>query len=120
MTSPKRLYDSDLAIIEGHSAADVALGRLNGKRSLNLEPVIESEEEVEYRTLADIDDTPPAELQLGMFEPDGPNMIYGPGGVGKGSTAAYLVGEFIKHGLRPMIYEPLPLQGLSEHRRSLH
>jgi len=63
-------------------------------------------EDVTYRTLADIDDTPPGELLLGMLEPDGPNLIYAAGGVGKGSTLAYLTGEFIKAGMRPMIYDP--------------
>jgi hypothetical protein len=58
-----------------------------------------------WRTLADIDATPPADLWLGMLEPEGPNLMYGTGGVGKGSTFAYLIGELLKIGLKPMIYD---------------
>ena len=58
-----------------------------------------------WRTLADIDDSPVEDLILGMIE-HGPNLFSALGGVGKGSTVAYLCGECIKAGIRPMIYDP--------------
>ena len=58
-----------------------------------------------WRTLSDIDSTPPADLLLGMFEPDGPNLMYAAGGVGKGSSFAYLIGEMHAKGMHPMIYD---------------
>jgi hypothetical protein len=60
---------------------------------------------VSYRTLADIDDTPPGELLLGMLEPDGPTLIYGPGGLGKGATSAWAIKNFVSDGMRPLIYD---------------
>ena len=57
-----------------------------------------------WRTLADIPDDPPAELLLGMLE-DGPNLMYATGGTGKGSTGAWMAGELLAIGLRPMIYD---------------
>jgi hypothetical protein len=58
-----------------------------------------------WRTLADIDDTPPGELLLGMLEPDGPTLPYGAGGVGKGTTVAYWMRGLIARGMRPMVYD---------------
>jgi hypothetical protein len=69
-------------------------------------PSDEPEQLPVWRTLADIDDTPQRDLLLNMFEPDGPNMAYSAGGVGKGSTLAWSAGEFVKMGMRPMIYDP--------------
>ncbi len=59
---------------------------------------------VSWRTLADIDDSPPAELLLGWLE-DGPNAFIAAPGVGKGTTGSYLVVEAQQAGLRPMIYD---------------
>jgi hypothetical protein len=64
-----------------------------------------SEEELLIRTLADIDDTPPADLLLGMIEPEGPNLWSAPGGVGKGTTGAWMCGELLSLGMKPMIYD---------------
>jgi hypothetical protein len=59
-----------------------------------------------WRTLAEIDDSPPAGLLLGMLEPGGPNLMYARGGTGKGTTGAWMTGELRKLGLRPGIYDP--------------
>ena len=58
-----------------------------------------------FRTLADIDDAPAQDLLLGMLEPDGPTLLYGLGGVGKGSTGAWLCGELLALGIRPMVFD---------------
>jgi hypothetical protein len=58
-----------------------------------------------WRTLADIDDSPSGPLLLDMLEPDGPTMIYGPGGLGKGMTLAWMIGELQELGIRPLIYD---------------
>lgn len=58
-----------------------------------------------YRTLADVDDTPPGPLLLGMYEPGSPNLISAPGGTGKGSTVAGQFGELLALGIRPMIFD---------------
>jgi hypothetical protein len=57
------------------------------------------------RTLADIDDSPPAPLLLDMIEPDGPNLLNASGGVGKGMTAAWMIRELLGIGIKPMIYD---------------
>lgn len=108
--------DRERRLIEAANsvAAQLNAGALDRDVSVRLIEQIEhaaennspSATDVAYRTLEDIDDTPPAELHLGMFEPDGPNLIYGAGGVGKGSTLAYLAGEFTRAGMKPMIYDP--------------
>lgn len=56
------------------------------------------------RTLADISDEPPGPLLFGMLE-DGPTLAYGPPGVGKGTTGAYLCVEALQAGLTPVIYD---------------
>jgi hypothetical protein len=58
-----------------------------------------------WRTLADIDDSPPGDLLLDMLEPDGPTMLYGPGGLGKGMTIAWMISELVELGIRPLIYD---------------
>lgn len=58
-----------------------------------------------FRTLADVDDTPPGPLLLGMLEPDGPNLMYALGGTGKGTTGAWMCGELIAQSMRPMVYD---------------
>lgn len=58
-----------------------------------------------FRTLADIDDSPPGPLLLGMLEPDAPNLLYALGGTGKGSTAAWMIRELLALGHRPLIYD---------------
>ena len=57
-----------------------------------------------YRTLADIDDSPPGELLIGMFE-HGPNLAYGGPGIGKGMSAAAWIVEFQALGLEVAIYD---------------
>lgn len=57
-----------------------------------------------WRTLADIDDTPPGPLLFGMLE-DGPTLAYAAPGVGKGTTGAYLVCQAQAAGMLPMIYD---------------
>ena len=59
---------------------------------------------IEYRTLADIDDTPPGELLLGMLE-DACNAFIAAPGVGKGTSGAWITCEAQKAGLRTMIYD---------------
>lgn len=58
-----------------------------------------------YRTLADIDDTPPGPLLLGMLEPQGPTLAYAAPGVGKGTTGAWMVCQALKLGMRPVIFD---------------
>lgn len=60
---------------------------------------------VTYRTLADIDPSPSAPLLLDMLEPDGPTLLYGAGGVGKGMTATWMMRELVKAGIRPLVYD---------------
>ena len=57
-----------------------------------------------WRTLADISDAPTGPLALGMLE-DGPNLLYALGGTGKGTTGAWMCGEALAAGLRPMVYD---------------
>jgi hypothetical protein len=59
-----------------------------------------------WRTLANIDSSPAGPLTLGMIEPDAPNLIYAAGGVGKGSTLAWMIRELLKIGRKPIIYDP--------------
>ena len=56
-------------------------------------------------TLAEIDDTPAGPLLLGLYEPDGPTLVNGSGGVGKGTTMAWSIRELHAIGMRPMIYD---------------
>lgn len=58
-----------------------------------------------WRTLADIDDAPLCELLFEMLEPDGPTLLYGAGGVGKGMTCAWLIRECVRARIKPMIYD---------------
>jgi hypothetical protein len=58
-----------------------------------------------YRTLADIDDSPPGPLLLGMFEPDGPTLLYAAPGVGKGTTMAWAIVELQQLGMKVAIYD---------------
>ena len=58
-----------------------------------------------YRTLADIDDAPPAPLILGMLEPTGPTLAYAAPGVGKGTTGSWIIRECQALGMRPAIYD---------------
>lgn len=60
--------------------------------------------EVAWRSLADIDDTPPGPLLFGMLE-DGPTLAYAAPGVGKGTTGAYLVCEAQRASMLPLIYD---------------
>ena len=64
------------------------------------------DDRVSYRTLADVDDSPPRELLLGMLEPDGPTTLNAAGGTGKGTTGAWMCGELLALGMRPIIYDP--------------
>lgn len=77
----------------------------DGER-IRLKLVTDFEEvDVHWRTLAEISDHPPADLLLGMLEPDGPTLLYALGGVGKGSTGAWICRELLEQGIRPMIYD---------------
>jgi hypothetical protein len=58
-----------------------------------------------WRTLADVPNTPPGPLLLDMFEPDGPNLIYAAGGVGKGATCSWVIVECAKIGIKVLIYD---------------
>jgi hypothetical protein len=69
------------------------------------ESVDDEEPAISWRTLAGIDATPPADLLMGMLEPEGPSLMYGAGGVGKGSTFVYLMLELQRRGMTPMIYD---------------
>jgi len=40
-----------------------------------------------------------------MLEPSGPTLLYAIGGTGKGSTGAWMCGELIRLGIRPMVYD---------------
>lgn len=57
------------------------------------------------RTLADVDDAPPADLLVGMLEPQASNIFNARGGVGKSTTAAYLIGELQAAGVDTLIYD---------------
>lgn len=95
------LLDEELAII-AHSVARYA-PEPDGAR-IHLLTDLETEAP-SWRTLAEISDHPPAELLLGMLEPDGPTLLYALGGVGKGSTGAWILGQLIAKGLHPMVYD---------------
>lgn len=58
-----------------------------------------------WRTLDEIPDDPPRELLLGMLEPDGPTLAYGAPGIGKGTTAAWMIVALQEFGLRVAIYD---------------
>ncbi len=58
-----------------------------------------------WRTLADIDDSPPRDLLLGMLDPDGRTLAYSAPGAGKGSTGAWLTTALQGIGLRVAIYD---------------
>jgi hypothetical protein len=73
---------------------------------LDSSPNHDGADKTTWRTLADIDSTAPQDLVLGMFEPDGPNLLYAAGGVGKGATLADAAGKLIELGMRPLIYDP--------------
>jgi hypothetical protein len=60
---------------------------------------------VPYRTLADIDDSPPASLLLGLLEPAGPTLLYAAPGTGKGLTGAWIATELMRQGMRPAIFD---------------
>lgn len=60
--------------------------------------------EATYRTLADIDDSPPPDLILGMLE-HGPNLMVAAPGVGKGTTGAWLVCRALDEGMRPLVFD---------------
>jgi hypothetical protein len=60
---------------------------------------------LKYRTLADIDDSPPGPLLLGMLEPDGPTLAYAAPGVGKGTTGAWMIAELQALGMKVCIYD---------------
>lgn len=62
------------------------------------------EDGLTWRTLADIPDTPQADLWLGMFEEDS-TMIYAKGDTGKTRTCSYVVREAVNEGIRPLIYD---------------
>lgn len=59
---------------------------------------------------------------LGIAPDQGRSLVIQTTEAGVAVSAVARILEQIAPGtlLRPMIYEPLPLQGLSEHRRSLH
>ena len=103
---PKASWHTLRAEVEKHTkvslAAEEALAVFNG---VPLPPVPSTERIIRVRTLAEIDDSPPADLLLGMCEPDGQTLLYAAGGTGKGSTLAYAAGELIKLGIRPLIYD---------------
>jgi hypothetical protein len=58
-----------------------------------------------WRTLAEVPDDPPEPLLLGILEPRGQTLMYGPPGIGKGMTGAWIVREAQRLGMRPMIYD---------------
>jgi len=60
---------------------------------------------IEWRTLGDVSDEPPGPLLFGILEPGGPTLLYGPPGVGKGTTGAWLCVESQRAGLLPVIYD---------------
>lgn len=70
------------------------------------EPAAEAEAAASavWRTLMDLDDTPPGPLLLGMLEP-GPNLLYGAPGIGKGMTGAWVITELQRMGMRVGIYD---------------
>jgi hypothetical protein len=68
-------------------------------------PATEPSTPTTWRTLAEVPNDPPGPLLLDMFEPDGPNLIYAAGGVGKGSTCAWVITECAKIGIKVLIYD---------------
>jgi len=61
--------------------------------------------QLQYRTLADIDDAPPGPLLLGMFEPAGPTLAYAAPGVGKGTSCAWAIVELQAEGRKVCVYD---------------
>lgn len=95
----------------GDAADYVALGLdpwdlIDAAEPLNLaEAVAEIDAAPTFRTLAEIDDAPPAPLILGMLEPTGPTLAYAAPGVGKGTTGSWIIRECQALGMRPAIYD---------------
>jgi hypothetical protein len=71
----------------------------------DVDELVALREGVAWRTLADVSDEPPAELLLGMLE-RGPNALIASGGVGKGTTGAWMIHELQGLGAKAMIYDP--------------
>ena len=69
------------------------------------ETVAEIDAAPTFRTLAEIDDAPPAPLILGLLEPTGPTLAYAAPGVGKGTTGSWIIRETQALGMRPAIYD---------------
>lgn len=78
----------------------IALGSLAPLPSLE-----ELAGEPAWRTLADVDDSPPGPLLMGMLEPQGPTLAYAAPGVGKGTTGAWMVCQALELGLRPVVFD---------------
>jgi hypothetical protein len=57
------------------------------------------------RYLSDIPDTPPRPLGLGIYEPDGPTLLYAQPGTGKGATGAWIACEAQRAGRKPAIFD---------------
>lgn len=65
----------------------------------------EGDEHVPWRTLADISDLPPAELILGLIDPEARTLLYAAPGTGKGSSGAWCTVQAQRLGLRVAIYD---------------
>jgi hypothetical protein len=77
---------------------------VNGAKPTASPVPVATAERVTWRTLADVSNEPPRPLIFGMLE-DGPNLLCGAPGVGKGTTGSWLIVEALAAGLRPMIYD---------------
>jgi hypothetical protein len=80
--------------LDGYEPGEVSVARIRGLIG----------EAPTWRTLANVDDSPPGPLILGMLE-TGANLLYGGPGVGKGSTVAHLCVEAQRAGMLPMVHD---------------
>jgi len=85
---------------DGELDAIAPLTQLRARQTLE-----EGIEPPTWRTLADVDDSPPGPLLLDMLEPDGPTLAYGAPGTGKGTTGAWIVCETQRLGMMPCIFD---------------
>lgn len=83
----------------------MTLEHLTPAEQVRAQRLLGGDDEPTPRTLADIDDSPPPPLLLGMLE-QGPTLLYAAPGVGKGTTGAWLVRELLAQGMRPGVYDP--------------
>jgi hypothetical protein len=87
------------------SAIDAAAFRRHARAAADHAREDDAPDPLTWRTLADVDGSPPGELLLGMLERDGANLLYAKGGTGKGATCAWYIRELHAKSIRPLVYD---------------